>query len=128
MGPEDKVEGKEDEKEELIIPGLDIDEAEKSTKQEKQAPKKTPYQKPIPKKFQAIWNDSKVEEELEDDRGMHMIHPGMSILTRTWGMPIRSGEGFDRDNFGGRSGFDRNGGGGDRGFFRVKEIVYINGL
>lgn len=73
MGPEDKVEGRDEEKEEeLFIPGLDIDEAEKSTKQEKQGAKKTPYQKPIPKKFQAIWNDFNVEEELEDDRGKSM--------------------------------------------------------
>ena len=71
MGPEDKVETAEEEKEEeeQMIPGLDIHEAELSTKQEKLLPKKTPYQKPIPKKFQAIWNDSKVEDELEDDRG-----------------------------------------------------------
>jgi hypothetical protein len=70
MGPEDKVDTGEEDKDEgeQVIPGLDIQEAEHSTKQEKLLPKKTPYQKPIPKKFQAIWNDSK-EDELEDDRG-----------------------------------------------------------
>jgi hypothetical protein len=71
MGPEDKIETQEQEKEpegELMIPGLDLSE-EMSMKMEKPAVKKTPYQKPIPKKFQAIWNDTKVEEELDDEKG-----------------------------------------------------------
>lgn len=72
MGPEDKIEMQEEEKEEemeLVIPGLDLTELE-GIKTEKPVVKKTPYQKPIPKKFQAIWNDTKVElDDLEDDRG-----------------------------------------------------------
>ena len=72
MGPEDKIDMQEEEPEpvtETVIPGLDITEAEQSTKAEKQAVKKTPYQKPIPKKFQAIWNDAgNVDEELDDEK------------------------------------------------------------
>jgi len=71
MGPEDKIEMQEQEKEaegELMIPGLDLSE-DISSKHEKPVVKKTPYQKPIPKKFQAIWNDTKVEEELDDEKG-----------------------------------------------------------
>jgi len=71
MGPEDKVENQEQEKDqesELIIPGLDLSE-DSSSKQEKPTGKKIPYQKPIPKKFQAIWNDTKVDDELEDEKG-----------------------------------------------------------
>lgn len=74
MGPDDKIDMQEEEKEEtveLIIPGLDLTEIE-GAKSEKPVVKKTPYQKPIPKKFQAIWNDTKVElDDLEDDRGMN---------------------------------------------------------
>jgi hypothetical protein len=52
----------------VLVCQIDISEAEHSTKLEKQAIKKTPYQKPIPKKFQAIWNDAKVDEELDDEK------------------------------------------------------------
>ena len=73
MGPEDKIDNQEQEKEpetDLIIPGLDISE-DTNIKYEKPVVKKTPYQKPIPKKFQAIWNDTKVvDDELDDDRGI----------------------------------------------------------
>jgi hypothetical protein len=75
MGPEDKVENQEQEKEAdtiLIIPGLDLSE-DTFSRPEKQPVKKTPYQKPIPKKFQAIWNDTKaemVDDELDDERGI----------------------------------------------------------
>jgi polyadenylation factor subunit 2 len=71
MGPEDKVDAPEEENLaslELVIPGLDITDAENQSKAEKQPIKKTPYQKPIPKKFQAIWNDTKNEDELEDEK------------------------------------------------------------
>lgn len=75
MGPEDKVEVQEQDKEgenELIIPGLDLSEDTSSSKHDKHGSKKTPYQKPIPRKFQAIWNDTKADvqdDELDDDRG-----------------------------------------------------------
>lgn len=75
MGPEDKVELQESEKEretEMVIPGLDLNEDHSPVKPEKPMSKKTPYQKPIPKKFQQIWNDTKsdlVDDELDDDRG-----------------------------------------------------------
>lgn len=72
MGPEDKIETAEEEKEDavkMMIPGLDLTEQE-TVSVDKPQVKKTPYQKPIPKKFQAIWNDTKVElDDLEDDRG-----------------------------------------------------------
>jgi len=72
MGPEDKIESEELDvpKVDEVIPGLDITEIDPSTKIEKPPTKKTPYQKPIPKKFQAIWNDLKVEDELDDEKGI----------------------------------------------------------
>lgn len=74
MGPDDKVENQDQEEADLIIPipGLDLHDDISPSRPEKPAAKKTPYQKPIPKKFQAIWNDTKVDlvdDELDDERG-----------------------------------------------------------
>lgn len=58
MGPEDKVEitaliGDEN----TAIPGLDLDSS-LLVNEEKSKPKKVPFSKPIPRNFQAQWNES----------------------------------------------------------------------
>lgn len=58
MGPEDKVEltaliGDEN----TAIPGLDLDSSLLNN-EEKVKPKKVPFSKPIPRNFQAQWNET----------------------------------------------------------------------
>lgn len=56
MGPEDKVEITSiitDENQ--AIPGLDLDSV---TNDDKPKPKKVPFSKPIPRNFQAQWNET----------------------------------------------------------------------
>lgn len=56
MGPEDKVEITSiitDENQ--AIPGLDLDS---SVNDDKAKPKKVPFSKPIPRNFQAQWNET----------------------------------------------------------------------
>lgn len=56
MGPEDKVEITSiitDENQ--AIPGLDLDN---TVNDEKPKPKKVPFSKPIPRNFQAQWNET----------------------------------------------------------------------
>lgn len=61
MGPEDKIDGFIDgltsDASNGIIPGLDLDTSALNDKKEKE--KKVPYSKPIPKNFQAHWNEPK---------------------------------------------------------------------
>lgn len=72
MGPEDKIEVEEEESEDNIkseqrdkggIPGLDLD-LEGFDKRERE--KKVPYSKPIPRNFQAQWNDTVRQDDNED--------------------------------------------------------------
>ncbi|BES89174.1 Hypothetical protein NTJ_01981 [Nesidiocoris tenuis] len=71
MGPEDKVDLKDD----LVtmpgfttgtIPGLDDLDSTADDKLKGQS-KKVPYSKPIPKNFQAHWNDTRNCDDLDDD-------------------------------------------------------------
>jgi polyadenylation factor subunit 2 len=64
MGPEDKVEmpnntsfGPSTDLDPSVIPGLDFD----SLNDLQKPTKKVPYAKPIPKNFQAQWNETKSE-------------------------------------------------------------------
>lgn len=60
MGPEDKIEPNSNEV--SAIPGLDLDFI--SVGEDKHAKlKKVPYSKPIPRNFQAQWNETEGEEE-----------------------------------------------------------------
>lgn len=73
MGPEDKIEVEEEEsnnnsssnehRDKGGIPGLDLD-LDNFEKREKE--KKVPYSKPIPRNFQAQWNDTVRQDDNED--------------------------------------------------------------
>lgn len=56
MGPEDKVELPLTADGELAIPGLDLDLF--TPGDDKTKAKKVPYSKPIPRNFQAQWNET----------------------------------------------------------------------
>ncbi|XP_034941310.1 uncharacterized protein Wdr33 [Chelonus insularis] len=61
MGPEDKINiESEPEEKNTGIPGLDLDHVTDDTK--KSASKKVPYSKPIPRNFQAQWNEMEAED------------------------------------------------------------------
>lgn len=62
MGPEDRisVDGDSIEEKSGGIPGLDLDHAVDEGK--KYANKKVPYSKPIPRNFQAQWNEMEAED------------------------------------------------------------------
>ncbi|OXA57029.1 Flowering time control protein FY [Folsomia candida] len=115
MGPEDSIETQEKEKEsetDLIIPGLDLNDDSSASRSDKPAAKKTPYQKPIPKKFQAIWNDTKVElvdDELDDERGRNPLLPRMNERVNSGSASLNEKE--SSTNVGG--GVDAGGGGGN---------------
>lgn len=67
MGPEDKIEITESEP--LVkgeIPGLDLDSNDLSDKRDDKKEKKVPYSKPIPRNFQAQWNDTGRPDDNED--------------------------------------------------------------
>jgi len=62
MGPEDRINADcESEEKNGGIPGLDLDHAVDEGK--KFANKKVPYSKPIPRNFQAQWNEIEGEDE-----------------------------------------------------------------
>lgn len=71
MGPEDKVEVNPQPDEILsgitpgTIPGLDIDSSDDKNKA---ASKKVPYSKPIPKNFQAQWNETGRDDSADDSK------------------------------------------------------------
>lgn len=62
MGPEDRInaDGEPEEKTTAAIPGLDLDHVVDEGK--KFANKKVPYSKPIPRNFQAQWNEMEAED------------------------------------------------------------------
>ena len=61
MGPEDRInaDGEPEEKIPAAIPGLDLDNV---VDEGKKFAKKVPYSKPIPRNFQAHWNEMEAEE------------------------------------------------------------------
>lgn len=72
MGPEDKVEGFDDEIQPVLdnnhIPGLDLDPNSADNKRDKE--KKVPYSKPIPRNFQAQWNEMGRGEDEESGKDL----------------------------------------------------------
>lgn len=61
MGPEDRINADAEEDKNGAIPGLDLDHAIDEGK--KAASKKVPYSKPIPRNFQAQWNEMEAEDQ-----------------------------------------------------------------
>lgn len=57
MGPEDKVDLPLTSEGEMAIPGLDLD-LFPTNADDKSKAKKVPYSKPIPRNFQAQWNET----------------------------------------------------------------------
>lgn len=57
MGPEDKVDVSLTSEGEMAIPGLDLD-LFATNADDKAKAKKVPYSKPIPRNFQAQWNET----------------------------------------------------------------------
>ncbi|KAL5274549.1 WDR33 family protein [Megaselia abdita] len=70
MGPEDKIEFTESlTADKGFIPGLDVDPNSTILSGDSKDSKKVPYSKPIPRNFQAHWNDTgKIEEEEAQQR------------------------------------------------------------
>lgn len=65
MGPEDKIEFTESLTADTgFIPGLDVDPNSTIATVDSKDPKKVPYSKPIPRNFQAHWNDT---GKMDDD-------------------------------------------------------------
>jgi polyadenylation factor subunit 2 len=65
MGPEDKIDITESlTADRGIIPGLDLDTSHLNDRRDRD--KKVPYSKPIPRNFQAHWNDSNKMEDGDD--------------------------------------------------------------
>ncbi|XP_073840179.1 WD repeat domain 33 [Musca autumnalis] len=65
MGPEDKVEFTESlTADKGFIPGLDLDPSKNSNRD---AEKKVPYSKPIPRNFQAQWAGTRRPDDMDDD-------------------------------------------------------------
>ncbi|KAL7299932.1 hypothetical protein TKK_0007252 [Trichogramma kaykai] len=61
MGPEDRIVIEEDvEKDKENIPGLDLENVTDDSK--KNVTKKVPYSKPIPRNFQAQWNEAEADD------------------------------------------------------------------
>lgn len=62
MGPEDKVEiTLPSDSASMAIPGLDLDAPPSNAEDKPNKTKKVPYSKPIPRNFQAQWNDTEEE-------------------------------------------------------------------
>lgn len=57
MGPEDKVDSSLSVEGNTAIPGLDLDIFSNNAEDKTKA-KKVPYSKPIPRNFQAQWNET----------------------------------------------------------------------
>jgi polyadenylation factor subunit 2 len=71
MGPEDRINAdSEQEDKNGEIPGLDLDHNIEESK--KLASKKVPYSKPIPRNFQAQWNEMEAED-LEQVEALNAI-------------------------------------------------------
>lgn len=78
MGPEDKINIIEEPDEKISgIPGLDLDHVVDEGK--KCANKKVPYSKPIPRNFQAQWN----EMEAEDPEQVEALNAFVNQLIET---------------------------------------------
>jgi polyadenylation factor subunit 2 len=78
MGPEDRINADgESEDKSGGIPGLDLDHAVDEGK--KFANKKVPYSKPIPRNFQAQWN----EMEAEDSEQVEALNAFVNQLIET---------------------------------------------
>lgn len=72
MGPEDRINtDNEIEPKNGEIPGLDLDPNSEEGK--KAASKKVPYSKPIPRNFQAQWNEIEGEENTEQVEALNAI-------------------------------------------------------
>lgn len=58
MGPEDKVDSTNNFESIAAIPGLDLDIISSGVDSKESKLKKVPYSKPIPRNFQAQWNET----------------------------------------------------------------------
>lgn len=75
MGPEDKVDltdGLSSDYSNGIIPGLDLDTSSLNDRRDRE--KKVPYSKPIPRNFQAHWNEPQKIEEAPPPKQMPVPH------------------------------------------------------
>lgn len=80
MGPEDRINADpEHEDKNGEIPGLDLDHAVEESK--KAASKKVPYSKPIPRNFQAQWNE--MEPGSEDTEQVEALNAIVNQLIET---------------------------------------------
>lgn len=85
MGPEDKVDFTESLTADTgFIPGLDLDLKNLDDKKDKE--KKVPYSKPIPRNFQAQWNDTGRTEEAEDATSKEIKEVITQIVENTPGV------------------------------------------
>lgn len=86
MGPEDKVDFTESlMADKGFIPGLDLDQ-KNSGEEKRDKEKKVPYSKPIPRNFQAQWNDTGRTEDAEEATSKEIKEVITQIVENTPGV------------------------------------------
>lgn len=89
MGPEDKLDYSDSSittETNGCIPGLDLDAAENKGDSRDQKEKKVPYSKPIPRNFQAQWNDTARTEDSDDTTSKEIKEVITQIVENTPGV------------------------------------------
>jgi len=87
MGPEDKIEFTDSvTADDGCIPGLDLDAQSDGNDKNNQKEKKVPYSKPIPRNFQAQWNDTGRPEENDDNTSKEIKEVITQIVENTPGV------------------------------------------
>lgn len=88
MGPEDKIDFTESlTADKGFIPGLDLDNPDNlAAFNNRDLGKKVPYSKPIPRNFQAQWNDTNRSEEMDESTSKEIKEVITQIVENTPGV------------------------------------------